>query len=131
MTFILKTIRGAALVASLPFVIAIADVQTAAAADRHGAISFSQDTGAIGWSYDFSSRSGAERRANSECSKHGRGCRIATWFKNACGALAVGNGNAYGGAWGNTQSQAELKAMKLCSAEARNCTVRRWVCTGR
>ncbi len=130
MTLFCQIIRGATGVASLVLILSVAGVQPADARDMHGAIAFSQTTGAIGWSYDFSTRGGAENRAMSECRKHGGGCRVATWFKNACGALAVGNGNAYGGSWAANRFEAESKAMSLCSAESRNCTVRRWVCTG-
>jgi serine/threonine-protein kinase len=66
-----------------------------------------------------------------ECRKRGGGCRIATWFKNACGALAVGEDNFYGGAWGASRLEAESKALTHCRKEAQNCNIRRWVCTGR
>ena len=107
------------------------EVRPAAAQDNHGAIAFSQRTGAVGWSYDFPTRAAAEQRALQECGQHGGGCRITTWFRNACGALAVGDGNGWGGSWGNTRHEAESKALSLCSNETRRCTVRRWVCTTR
>lgn len=106
-------------------------VGPAFAQDHHGAIAFSQQTGAVGWSYDFSSRAAAENRALHECGKHGGGCRVATWFKNACGALAVGQGNGWGGSWGKSRYEAEANALRLCSGETSGCTVRRWVCTTR
>ena len=61
-----------------------------AVADSYGAIAFSPSTRADGWSNSFSTRADAERRALRECSARARDCRVAIWFKNACGALAVG-----------------------------------------
>ena len=123
-----KALKAATAVAALFVVVSATNIQSAAA-EFHGAIAFSQTTGATGWSYDFGTRGAAENRAIQECSKHGGGCRVATWFKNGCGALAIGDGNAYGGSWGRTRFEAESKALKLCSAEARNCAIKRWVCT--
>ena len=63
----------------------------AAAGDNFGAIAFSSSSGATGYSYDYDSRDGAEERALQEC---GPGCKVVLWFKNACGALAVGKAAA-------------------------------------
>ena len=67
-----------------------------ARADLYGAIAYSSSTGRYGHSYDFGSRSEAEDYARSKC---GSGdCAIKVWFKNACGALAVGRRGGTGGA---------------------------------
>lgn len=103
----------------------------AQAADNYGAIAFSQRTGAHGFSVDYSSRAAAQHRAMQECARYGRGCRIASWFKNGCGALAVGNGNGWGAEWGNTRGEAERLALQRCGANTYDCWIRRWVCTTR
>jgi hypothetical protein len=76
----------------------------AAADDNFGAIAFSSSSGATGYSYDYDSRDGAEERALQEC---GPGCKVVLWFKNACGALAVGEGSGYGTGWASSRSEAE------------------------
>ncbi len=106
-------------------------VPTLASADFHGAIAFSQVNGAEGYSFNYRSRGQAETRAMEECRLRSGGCRIATWFRNACGALAVGRGNGFGAAWGPTRYAAEQKAINICARNASGCAVRRWVCTSR
>mgnify|MGYP000989607887 CR=1 FL=1 len=100
-------------------------------ANNYGAIAFSPSTGAHGWANDFSSRAGAERAAMNNCLRHAGDCRIATWFRNACGALAVGSGNGYGASWASSRSMAERLSVDACSRHTGRCYVRRWVCTGR
>lgn len=101
-------------------------------ASNFGAIAFSQATGAQGYSFDYKSRAQAEQRALTECYNYGgSNCRITTWFRDACGALAVGNGNAWGASWGNNRRQAEQKALNLCYNEANGCRIVRWVCVSR
>ncbi len=60
----------------------------AQAQDMYGAIAYSSSTGRYGYSYDWGSRSEAEDYARSQCGRSD--CAIKVWFKNACGALAVG-----------------------------------------
>jgi hypothetical protein len=100
-----------------------------AAYDNYGAIAYSKNTGAWGTSYNFSTRSAAESHALRRC---GRGdCRIIVWFKNACGALAVGDNGAFGWGWAGSRATAEAIALTECSARARGCHVRCWACTDR
>lgn len=58
-------------------------------------------------------------------------CKVATWNRNACSALYVGRGNAWGGAWGNNKKEALRKARRECSKYASDCKLRKWVCNGR
>lgn len=109
-------------------VTALAVSATQAAADNYGAIAYSTDSGAYGYSYDFSSRGEAEARALQECNGN---CKIVLWFKNACGALAVGNDNGYGTAWATDRGGAEATAMSYCRQYSQGCQVVRWVCTTR
>ncbi len=99
-----------------------------AIAENFGAIAYSQDSGANGYSVDYQSRGGAEERALQEC---GRGCRVVIWFKNACAALATGDDNAYGTGWSSSRGRAEGIAMSECNARASNCGILRWACTTR
>jgi serine/threonine-protein kinase len=104
----------------------------AEAFDNFGAISYSSATGAYGLSYDYRSRRGAERRALRECEGYaGTGdCSVLVWFKNACGALAQGDGGV-GSGWGVNVSIAQQYALQSCRRYYRNCRVVKWVCTSR
>ena len=106
-------------------------VSNAMAQDYYGAIAYSQDTDAHGWSYDYGSRAEAEARAMTECAKHGPGCEVATWFRNACGALAVGSNLGWGASWGEDQYAAQAEAMSICRRNDSGCDVVRWACTTR
>lgn len=98
------------------------------AADYFGAIAYSPSSGADGWSKDHRSRKAAERAAVEGCRRHAEDCKPVVWFKNGCGALAVG-GKAYGWGWGTTQALADGEAVKACSRHAKACKVTRKVCT--
>lgn len=102
----------------------------AAAQDYYGAIAYSTSTGAHGYSYDYGSQYDAEQRALNECYQYGGGCQVATWFRNACGALAVGP-NGWGADWHTSRSGAESKAIARCSQYSYGCSIIRWVCTTR
>ena len=104
---------------------------TAQAEDRFGAIAFSQISGEHGFSSDYRTRIGAETRAIQDCRKFGGGCRIATWFKNGCGALAVGARKGWGAEWGHNRTEAETLAMRRCSSLTSDCKITRMVCTER
>jgi len=107
-------------------------VPTAATArDYFGAIAYSQSTRSHGYSYDYGSRAAAEQRAFNECARYGGGCRIAVWFRNACGALAVGGDGGWGTGWHRTRRGAEANAIDKCSGVSYACRVTRWVCTTR
>ena len=113
----------------IPLLSLFATVPPAHAADSFGAIAYSPATQAVGWSYSYSTRSGAEQKALSGCTPHARDCRIAIWFKNACGAVAVG-ANGWGSGWAATSTGAKNKAVHVCSRHTRNCQVYRWQCSG-
>lgn len=101
----------------------------AALAD-YGAIAFSSQTGAHGYSYNAGSRGQAERVALANCRSYGRGCRVVIYFRNACGALAVGAGYGSGYAWAPDRFSAERRALQECSVRTGGCQVIRWVCSG-
>ncbi len=122
-----------ALVVSLCLTLGQAEAQTtgqAAAQDFYGAIAYSPSTGAHGWSFDYRSRNEAENVAKSNCGKHATDCIVPIWFRNACGALAVGS-NGYGSGWGTSQKIAEGYALQVCGKHTTGCTIKRWACTTR
>ena len=91
-----------------------------------GAIAFSPESGATGYTYEADSREAAEERALQLC---GRGCRVVVWFKNACGALAVGRNNHVGTGWSRGRREAEEIAISRCSRRAVGCRIKVWACT--
>jgi len=101
----------------------------AAHADSFGAISLSPATGATGWSHDYSSRWEAEEVAQSHCYKYAGDCRVAIWFKNACGAVARGP-DGWGADWAAGRRQAQRAALAACSNHSYGCEVIRWQCSG-
>ena len=121
--------RRKLLAATLVPLLALTLGSTAALADYFGAIAFSQDSGSVGYSYDYGGQSGAEQRALVECGN--QACMVVVWFRNACGALAIGDGNGYGTGWAATRGEAENIAMSNCNQNSSSCGVTRWVCTTR
>jgi serine/threonine-protein kinase len=100
------------------------------APEYYGAIAYSPSNRAHGWSYDYSSRRDAEHRALVLCRRHADDCIVPVWFRNACGALAVG-ADGYGSGWGASRKSAEGQAIQSCRRYSGNCVVIRWVCTSR
>ena len=95
--------------------------------DRYGSIAVSQEPGGghawgIAWSYGRLSN--ATSRALGECQSQGGGnCQQVGWFRNACGALAVGGGNGFGAGWGDTMASAERDALAQCGNANDGCQV--------
>ena len=113
----------------LAIALGLATAPQAAAQELFGAIAFSPRTGAHGWSTGNTSRGEAEIDAQANCLKHASDCQLATWFRDACGALAVGRAG-WGAHWGNNQQEAEAAAIDACKQHTRNCKVVEWQCTG-
>ena len=122
----MQRILGSAL-----FVVAVLGSAGAARAqDNYGALAYSSSSGAEGYSSDYGSQAEAESTALDECSAHVGGCEVVMWFRNACGALAVGP-DGWGSAWGEDQQVAERKALNECANHSGSCSIRRWACTTR
>jgi serine/threonine-protein kinase len=96
----------------------------------YGAIAYSPSSRAHGWAYDYPSRGAAERRALAQCSRNADDCVVPVWFRNACGALAVGY-DGYGSGWGASRNLAQNYAIQSCSRYSAGCTIVRWVCTSK
>jgi hypothetical protein len=101
----------------------------AARADLYGAISLSPANGATGWSFDFTSRWEAEDVSQRNCYRHASDCRVAIWFKNACGAVARGP-QGWGADWAETPYLAQSAALASCARHSGGCRVIRWQCSG-
>lgn len=106
---------------------AVVGTPPASAQSRYGSIVFSQESGGsyawgMAWSYD--SHSSARHRAIQECrSRGGSACGEIGWFRDACGALAIGDNNGHGSGWGGSTSVAERWAIQVCRQYNRNCRV--------
>jgi serine/threonine-protein kinase len=112
------------------FAITIMIATTATAhAQYYGAIAISTTTSSLGWAYNMPSRAAAETVAISKCGVDD--CRVGTWFRNACGAVAIGDGGGWGASWGNTKNGAIERAINACSQNTENCEWKRVICTAR
>jgi hypothetical protein len=98
----------------------------AAAADRWGSIFFSPDTHAVGYSFRHRSRGDAENAAYDNCDADD--CIKATTFRNACGAVAVGENGGWGAYWGANGRAAQRAAVNVCRGNDDGCRVLRWQC---
>jgi Domain of unknown function (DUF4189) len=112
-------------------VLLVAFSAAAEARDYYGAIAYSKTTRAQGYVYDEGSQEDAESAALISCSDLAPDCEPMTWFRNACGALAVSSEGAWGSAWGEDEATAEKKALSGCGDYAKDCQIVRWVCTTR
>jgi hypothetical protein len=83
---------------------------------------------ALGWSFNYPKRDGAIKQALAGCPGN---CRIAIWFSNSCGAIAIGASGGWGSASHAKQKFAMSKALKSCRTVDTKCVVERWVCSGR
>lgn len=111
----------------LACVLCLSDIGAANAQERWGSIVFSQEprggyAWGMAWAYD--SHSSARSRAVNEChSRGGSNCYEIGWFRDACGALAIGDNNGVGSGWGTSIPIAENQAISVCNSYTYNCRV--------
>jgi hypothetical protein len=113
-----------------------ADSTAAAYGRYYGAIALSRADGAVGWSYDFSTKRKAGKRALKECRKASDtpwSCRKVAWVRNGCLALAVrwnDNGTIARYKWGvgRNKAPAYRAALNKCGW---GCVRRAYTCTTR
>jgi serine/threonine-protein kinase len=92
------------------------------AGDLYGAIAYSLKSGRYGYLAGAPTREKAQQEAL-------RGCRVAdctiqVWFRNSCGAVAIGNrGSVTGWGWAPTQPVAESNALAECRKRGKRCHV--------
>ena len=96
------------------------------AKELHGSIAFSQESdGGYAWgiAWRFDSSVNATAGAVEQCRREGgTKCTKVGWFRNACGAIAIGEENGYGAGWGHTKRDAEADALAQCrNAGNANC----------
>ena len=98
--------------------------------ETFAAIAFSRDTGANGYAYQYYNRPGAEARALKECGAYASDCTVASSFGNACGALALGDGNGWGSSRAESIIKAERNTIATCrSYDNKNCDIKVRVCS--
>jgi hypothetical protein len=91
-------------------------------ARSYGAIAYSVDSGAIGYSQTYGNQKQAEARAMKECGKSD--CKVAVWYYNNCGALATDDDGDWGADRGNNEQQAGKAAIAQCtSVNGKTCKV--------
>ena len=99
----------------------------AQAQNRYGSIAFSQQSdGGYEWgvTWNSESREAARSRAVAGCrSEGGRDCSEIFWFRNTCGALAIGSGNGWGAGSGATTVKAQRGALEKCRTTNRDCQI--------
>ena len=89
-----------------------------------GAIAYHQDSGSVGYSYDFGSSREARTEALKQCN-HLK-CEVILGFRSACAALAK-TPKKSAAMTGATRQEAEAKALRKCGAK--DCEVLVWACT--
>jgi hypothetical protein len=109
----------------LPFL--CLDAAKAAAQDTFGAIARQPDTEAVGFSFNYHTRTAAETRALQECGEDG--CQVMVWFRNGCGALAESPNGSAGSGVGPSRITAQSAAIKSCNGIAGGCEITRTICS--
>ena len=116
------------------FLILIGAPVSVKAQDAYGSIYFSQNSDggyAAGWGWNYGDLGMARQAARNECrSRGGTNCFEVQWFRNACGALAVGSGNGYGHDWDTSRNAARNGALNQCRRYNQNCSVIMVECAG-
>ena len=120
---------------ALVFAVALFVVsEPVSAQDLYGSMAFAQTgdggyAGGIAW--NAQSHAKARQSAIDECRWAGGGsaCREVGWFRNACGAIAIGDGDGYGTGWGDSSDEAERAAMNECRSQNNTCHIEITRCT--
>ena len=86
---------------------------------RHGAFATDGGTGAWGWAQGFAKPTEAANAALRACRSRdrARGCAVVLRFQDACAAYAsdaLGDGEAYGAAWGEGVAEVREQALNHC-----------------
>jgi serine/threonine-protein kinase len=102
---------------------------SAQAATTYGAIAFSPDTGAAGYSTGRGTRANAEDWAMYYCDQYAYDCRVAVHFRNACGAVARGQNGGWGSSWDYDRAGAQNNAIASCRRNDSGCRIIRWACS--
>lgn len=121
--------------APAPAQAAPAEATALAARNYYGAISLNVRNAAVGYSYNFLTRSKAQSAARAQCQKYRdkKYCKNTVWVRNGCAAVAIrlrSNGTLrnYGWATARSKNTAIARAKKEAGKGSK---MRAWVCTTR
>ncbi|MHA7773228.1 DUF4189 domain-containing protein [Roseibium sp. M-1] len=102
---------------------------------KFAALAVSNEDGTYGWSFDYSSRQGAEQNALDECSRHSSSCNVKLVLKGpACIAYHYQKGQSvYGWGFSKDSGTAQQRAAGECSKRngGQNCGAHVWSCNAR
>jgi hypothetical protein len=90
-----------------------------------GAIAFDQDSGELGYSYNWGSRQQAASEAVRSCKGN---CKVIGEFWNNCGALAANKDGAYGWDAEIDENAATDQALANCKDHGSECKIKVTVC---
>ena len=97
-----------------------------------GAIAYGAESTAYGFSYDQPNEAAADRRALSECGKHGDDCKIVIGFLSGCAAVAAGTNGRFATGQATTRQPAQATALDDCGRKGGdNCEIKAWTCGSR
>lgn len=98
--------------------------------DRWGAIAADGGKGVLGTSDDNVTKEGAIDTAIADCtSKGGSNCQMRNWYRNSCGAMAIGE-KGFGVAAGATKDDAIAQGLIACQAHGDStCVSYHWSCS--
>lgn len=102
-------------------VVLLLNIPMSARDDRYGAIAYGSHSGRYGYATDLSTRHEAERAAIRNCDS--RDCEVKVWFRNNCGALAVGKRGITGWAYNTRRGEARDRALEECRNRTRECKI--------
>jgi serine/threonine-protein kinase len=97
------------------------DSDSGESSDKYAAIAYSPSTGKYGYSYNYTSQAGAQRRALAQLNAND--AKLVAWSRNSYCALAKGKDNSYGAAYGTTASQARSRALSECQKHSKECSI--------
>lgn len=98
--------------------------------ESYGAIAYSRQTGAWGYSFDHRSQERASRTARGQCARRAPDCQIVVNFKDQCGAIAESTRGQVRPGLGRTRKEAEDRSLAACrTAGGKVCTVVAWSCS--
>ncbi|HXP75651.1 MAG TPA: DUF4189 domain-containing protein [Stellaceae bacterium] len=95
----------------------------------YGAIAYGADSAAVGWSYDYETKRDAERRALTDCAKHGDDCKLVVSLFNSCGAVAAGDNKRFAVGQAPKSEDAQSSALAACTRHGgTKCEIQAWSC---
>ncbi len=100
---------------------------TGGSASTFGAIAYGATTGRWGYSNDYSRQVQANQRAVKECGQPD--CVVRVWFRDECGALALGDNGAWGADRGDSAAQAQSAALARCTPNGDHCQIKATRCS--